>query len=264
MSEFVGEKTHEPTPHRRELARREGHVVRSQELCSAAAWMLGLGALALLGGGLAGFVVDFCRGQLGGEAGGAADAGFLRGRCTAALGGLGGRLLPLVGLLCLAAVAVGAAQGGLGFHARRVWDLSRVNPARGWQRLFSASGAPRMAFGTLKLAALTILAGVLLYQQRETLGGLTMLGPREIGVRLAEVFLGVALKLGGALLAVGALDYAYQRWRHEREMRMTPQELREELRNLEGDRQGAGRRKEWARDLSRRRAAEVAAVRPVE
>jgi len=47
-------------------------------------------------------------------------------------------------------------------------------------------------------------------------------------------------------------------------MRMTPQELREELRNLEGDRQVAGRRKEWARDLSRRRAAEVAAVRPVE
>lgn len=264
MSEYTGEKTHEPTPHRREQSRREGHVVRSQELGSAATWMFGLGALALLGGGLVGFMADFCRGQLGGEAWVAADAGFLLGRCNAALAGLAGRMLPLAGLLCLAAVAVAAAQGGIRFHARPVLDLARVNPARGWQRMFSAAAAARLALGALKLSAVAVLAAVLIYQQREALGELTALGPSAICGRTAGVFMGISLKLGGALLAIGLVDYVYQRLRHERELRMTPQELREELRNLEGDRQVVGRRKGLARELSRRRAAEAAPVRPVE
>jgi flagellar biosynthetic protein FlhB len=264
MSEFTGEKTHEPTPHRRQQARREGRVVRSHELGSAATWMLGLGALALFGGGLVGYLVDYCRGQLGGEAWVAADAGFLIGRCNAALAGLAGRMLPLLGVLCLAAVAVGAAQGGLRFHSRPLLDLARLNPARGLQRMFSADGAARLTLGISKLSAVAVLAGILLYQQREALGELTALGPRAICDRLAGIFLGMSLKLGGTLLALGALDYAYQRWRHERELRMTPQELREELRNLEGDRQVVGRRKGLARELSRRRAAEAAPIRPVE
>jgi flagellar biosynthetic protein FlhB len=105
------------------------------------------------------------------------------------------------------------------------------------------------------------LAATLLWQQREALGGLTALAPGAVCGRLAEILARTGLQLGGALVALGALDYAYQRWRHERDLRMTPQELREELRNLEGDRQVTGRRKDLSRELARRRAA--AAIPPV-
>ncbi|NLF08175.1 MAG: EscU/YscU/HrcU family type III secretion system export apparatus switch protein, partial [Pirellulaceae bacterium] len=68
MSEYLGDKTFDPTPHRREQARREGHVARSRDLASAAMLLLALGVLTALGGSLAAFLVEFCRNQLGGQA----------------------------------------------------------------------------------------------------------------------------------------------------------------------------------------------------
>ena len=65
------------------------------------------------------------------------------------------------------------------------------------------------------------------------------------------------LKIGAALLVLAILDYGYQRWRHEQDLKMTPQELREELKNLEGDPQQRARRKQMQRDLAVERPAQV-------
>ncbi len=62
-----------------------------------------------------------------------------------------------------------------------------------------------------------------------------------------------SLKVGSALLILAVVDYGYQRFRHERELRMTPQELREEMRNLQGDPQLAARRREAQRRSGGRR-----------
>ena len=70
---------------------------------------------------------------------------------------------------------------------------------------------------------------------------------------MAQILLWTALKVGAALLVLALLDYAYQWWRHEQDLKMTPQELREELRNLEGNPQVIARRKQVQRDLMRQR-----------
>ena len=128
MQDFAGEKTLEPTPHRRERARREGHVARSQDLGSAAVLLLGLGTLVMLGGGLAGYLVEYCRGQLGGQAWLVVDQDFILGQWNGMLGALGRRLLPILGLLCVAAVAASVLQIGFLFRAtkrfRRIPDAS--------------------------------------------------------------------------------------------------------------------------------------------
>ena len=72
---------------------------------------------------------------------------------------------------------------------------------------------------------------------------------------MAEILLWTVLKIGVALLVLAAVDYGYQRWRHEQELKMTPQELREELRNLEGDPQLRSRRKRLQRELSVKRSS---------
>ena len=66
---------------------------------------------------------------------------------------------------------------------------------------------------------------------------------------MAQILFWIALKVGAALLVLAILDYAYQWWRHEQDLKMTPQELREELRNLEGNPQLIARRKQVRRDL---------------
>ena len=90
MPDYAGEKTLEPTPHRRQQARQEGHVAKSHDLGSAAMLLLGLAVLVTLGGSLAGFLADYCRNQLGGRPWLAADAASSPASGTPCSGGWGG------------------------------------------------------------------------------------------------------------------------------------------------------------------------------
>jgi len=103
--------------------------------------------------------------------------------------------------------------------------------------------------GIVKLAIASAVAGVVMYNQCEAILGLTSLPPATIASQMMQILLGTAMKVGGALLVLALLDYAYQWWRHEQDLKMTPQELREELRNLEGNPQVIARRKQVQRDL---------------
>lgn len=261
MSDYAGEKTFDPTPHRRQQARREGHVARSRDLASAAMLLLGLGILAALGGSLAGFLVELCRGQLGGRAWLNADADFAVAQWHTVLWGLGRRLLPVLGLIFLAGIAVNVLQTGFLFLPQRLKpDPARINPLGGLARMFSAPNLVGLAFGVVKLIVVGGVGFAVLYGECEAVAGLTSLAPAEMSLSLGRILLWTGLKLGAALFVLALLDYGYQRWRHERDLRMTPQELREEARHLEGDPQLSARRKQLQRDIARRRS--VPAVSP--
>jgi flagellar biosynthesis protein FlhB len=251
MPDHAGDKSIEPTPHRRQQARQEGHVAKSQDLGSAVMLLAGVAILTMLGGGLAGFFVSYCRSQLGGEPWLAANGDFIAAQWNVTLWTLARYLLPILGLLCLAGVAVNVLQTGFLFLPERVsFDLSRISPIRGWQRIFSSAGMARLGFGLLKLTVVFITAGVVLYNQRDTLLELIAMPPPALAAGMVQILLWTTLKIGAALLVLAILDYAYQRWRHEQDLKMTPQELREELKSLEGDPQLKARRKQLQRDLA--------------
>ena len=102
----------------------------------------------------------------------------------------------------------------------------------------------RLGFGVIKLVIALAVACVVLYGQRAAILGLTGLMPAALALKMTEILLWTALKVGASLLALAMLDYAYQWWRNEQDLKMTPQELREEMRNLEGDPQVIARRKQ--------------------
>jgi flagellar biosynthesis protein FlhB len=88
------------------------------------------------------------------------------------------------------------------------------------------------------------------YNQREALLRLMALPPPALAAEMSQLLLWTTLKIGAALLVLAILDYGYQWWRHEQDLKMTPQELREELKNIEGDPQLRARRKQMQRDLA--------------
>ena len=245
------DKSLEPTPHRRQQARREGHVAKSQDLGSAVMLLSGVAILMMLGGGLAAFFINYCRSQLGGQPWLAANTDFVAAQWNATLWTLARYLLPILGLLCLAGVAVNVLQTGFLWLPQRVsFELSRISPIRGWQRIFSSAGIVHLGFGLVKMTVVFVVAGVVIYNQREVLLRLIALPPAALAAEMAQILLWTTLKIGAALLVLAILDYAYQRWRHEQDLKMTPQELREELKNLEGDPQLKARRKQMQRDLA--------------
>jgi len=258
MPEQNGDKSQDATPHRRQQARKEGQVAKSQDLGSAVLLVLGLLALMMLLGGFFQFLDGLCQKLLGGSAWLEIDQESAVALLNETLWELGKCLLPILGLLMLIAVAVNVAQVGFLFVPDKLApDISRLNPLKGLQRLFSISSLMRLTFGLFKILVIAVVAFVSLYGQREMILGLSGLEPREIAVFLLQVLFWTSLKIGAALVVLAILDYVFQRWKHEQDLKMTPQEVREEMKNLEGNPEIAARRRMVQRQLAMNRLSDA-------
>jgi flagellar biosynthetic protein FlhB len=115
----------------------------------------------------------------------------------------------------------------------------------------------RLAFGLFKIVVIAGVAFASLYDKQETILGMTGLGTFEIGRELLSILLMTGMKIGLALLVLAILDYAFQRWKFEQDIRMTPQEVREEMKNLEGNPEVLARRKHVQRQLALNRLSQA-------
>jgi flagellar biosynthetic protein FlhB len=251
MAEYDGEKSLDPTPHRRQQARDAGQVARSQDLSSAALLLGGLVVLFFTGGALLDFLVGMLTGYLGGaswltgvHSGQGATGEAVVSQWNVLMSSLAKVLLPLIALVTLLSIVVNVAQTGLLFLPRKLApDFSRINPLGGLGRMLSPAGGARLGFGIVKIAVIVAVALVSLYHRRDELAALAALDLPQIAAFAWQICLWTCIKIGVALLALAVLDYGYQRWRHEQDLKMTPQEMREEIRNLQGDPQVAARRR---------------------
>jgi len=271
MAEQFGEKQHDATQHRRQQAREQGQVARSQDLTSALLLLAAIAALMYFGEGLAEFFVDLASRQLGGEAELAVDQAEFVSQWTRLIYGLGKVTLPILGTIFVIAVLVNLGQVGFLFVPSKLgFDMSRVSPLKGAQRLVSISNVVRLGFGLFKIAIVAAVAGWSLWGQRDEILGLTEMTTLSIARFLFEITFWTCLKIGGALLLLAILDYAFQRWKHEQDLKMTTQEMREEMKSLQGDPQIVARRRAIQRQLVLNRmhsavpAADVVVTNPTE
>ena len=250
MAEDSGEKSQDPTPHRRQQARDEGQVAKSQDLGSAVLLVLGLLAIQFMGGQLIEFFRVTSLRSFSGGLPPVADQAFAVSEWTWLVGQLARNVLPVLGLLLLGAIAVELVQVGFLFLPDKVsMDLTRLDPLKGFGRIFSLSNVVRLGFGIFKIIVVGAVAAVVIYNERHALLGLSSLPLPAVGAYLVNTLLGTAVKIGLALLILAVLDFAYQRWKYESDLRMTPQEVREEMKNYEGNPQVAARRKAVQRQL---------------
>jgi len=258
MPENDNEKSQEPTPHRRQKAREEGSVARSHDLVSAAVLLAGASALLWLGGGLMHFLARYARQQLGGQAWLRADLPWVVSHTHGLMLALAQALLPILGTLLATAIAINLFQVGFLFLPQKIgFDLTRLDPLAGLRRVVSLANVVRLGFGLLKVAVIAIVASVALRSELPVVLGLSERSVPEIAAYLGQVLLWTMLKIGLALLVLAILDYGFQWWRHEQDLRMTPQEIREEMRNLEGDPHIRARRRAVQRQLVMNRLSEA-------
>ena len=251
MAETTGDKTHEPTPRRRQQAREAGRVAQSHDLGSAVLLLGSLGLLVFSGAALVEFLANLLKVQLSGGAwrswidARGATSGLAASQWNAMLPALARLLLPVLAGAALVAVATGLLQTGFLVRTDRISpDLSRVNPLVGLRRVFSGGSGARLLFGLCKVGAVAAVGLGSLWSRREDLASLAALDVPQLTMRMWDVCFWTCLEMGGALLALAAVDYLYQRMALERELRMTREELREELREMQGDPQIAARRRQ--------------------
>ena len=271
MPDQDGEKSQDPTPHRRQKAREQGQVAKSQDLGSAVLLLLGLIILLMLGTGLVKFLGRFSHEHLGGTPWISADPTFVVAEWNRTLWQVAQYLLPIFGLMLVGAIGINLAQVGfLLLPDKLAPDITRLDPLKGFGRIFSLPNAMRLVFGIFKILIIAAVAFFSLYGEREQILGLTALAVPQIAVYMLQILLWTSIKIGIALLILALFDYSFQRWKHEQDLKMTTQEIREEMKNLEGNPEVAARRRQVQRQLAMNRLssavpkADVVVTNPTE
>ncbi|HXY95790.1 MAG TPA: flagellar biosynthesis protein FlhB [Steroidobacteraceae bacterium] len=265
----AGERTEQPTAKRLEQAREQGQVPRSSDLGAAAVLLVAAAGLKLLGGWCGGQLHALMRSALAIPRERALDE-------SAAVGAFGATALhalyacaPLFGLTVLAALAAPIALGGRGFHPQALTpDFSRLSPGAGFARMFSANGAVELAKAFAKFLLLALVAALVLWQQS---GAILALSAEPVPVAIAHAASLAAfalLALAGTLALIAAVDVPWQLWRHTQSLRMTREQVREEMKETEGSPEIKGRIRKIQNERARRRMmrevpkADVVVVNP--
>lgn len=271
MSDEGGEKSHEATQHRRDEAAQQGQVVRSQDLISAVLLVVALCVLLYNGQEIAIFLARLMRTTLSDAPELTVDRQTLVNRWFVMLQELGWVLLPLMGALLLAAIAVNLAQVGFVFLPEKIGlDISHIDPLKGLSRIFSMSNVVRLGFGLLKIAVVCSVAIWCLWGKHNEVLALVGLEVSQIAAYVAETILWTCLKVGSAILLIAVLDYGYQKWKFEKDLMMSTDEIKEEMKNTQGDPQVIARRKTVQRQLAMNRMkssvpkADVVVTNPTE
>ena len=251
MSDDHGDKTELPTQLRRKQARERGQVARSTDVNSAAMILAIATAFHYFGKQLATSLADLLRESLSAPAWQQIEPQRLNEYFWSLAAVVAAGCLPLIGVLVLAGVCVNLSQVGFLLTTQPLApDPERLSPLAGLQRMFSLSGILRLLASVLKIVVLAaIVAGFVSGQLGELLRTIdfdTATLCRQMGSLLVALSFQMAL----GLAAIAVVDYGCVRWKYEQDLKMTKEELREELRNSEGDPQLRRRRREAHRALA--------------
>jgi flagellar biosynthetic protein FlhB len=252
-----GDKTELPTDRRREEIRERGNVARSADLNAAVSVLAAAGVLYFFGEGLSLSLVSVLRKSLSAPAWTQIDLALLTGEIWKVARAVGGALVPALALVVVSAVLINALQVGFVVTTGPlIPNFERINPLAGARRLLSLQSAVRLGGSVFKLVVCcAIVVGFVTGRLPEFLRALdadTAAVCRQTGGWL--VSLSFQLALGLVLLA--GLDYGFQLWKFEQDIKMTGQEIRDELRHMEGDPQIRRRRREAHRKLASARSVQ--------
>jgi flagellar biosynthetic protein FlhB len=254
MANGAEERTEAPTGRRLSEARRRGQIARSVEVQSATVLLAGV--LLLQGPGAA-FVAHFneaLRESMVDLPVGA-DSGQALGELLLA------RFLPvladlalLVLGLSLAGTVASLAQTGLNWASERPWfDGSRINPLSGFRNLLSLNGLVELLKAALKLAVIGGVAYNFLLTEQATFATLSQMALRDSLAVWATLVFGLFWRVVAAYIFLAVLDYGYQRWQWMKSLKMTKQEIKEEMKQNEGNPQIKNFIRQQARKLARAR-----------
>ncbi|MCL2188137.1 MAG: flagellar biosynthesis protein FlhB [Defluviitaleaceae bacterium] len=251
------EKTEEATPKKRQKAREEGQVAKSQEVSTAFMLLVAFFTLRMFAGGLLDGIVamfDF-HGQyifLGTRA--IDDVQIARH-----VAWVFGQILLMAAPMFLVAVVIGVItnviQVGWKVTSKPLMPkFSKLNPLKGFKKIVSLQSLMNLVKSLLKLAIIGSVVYIMVMGAVETtLPILLGMEPLRGMIIIGNLIANMGLAIGAFYLFIAALDFGYTRWKHNKDLRMTKHEVKEEWKQMDGNPQIKGKIRQKMREVSMRR-----------
>ena len=255
MAENEGsEKTERATPKRLEEARKKGQVPRSADLSAAIVSLIGAGFLHLFGAGAANEMLSVMRDGLSVTSVDLMQSDvLLRHTADQFVHGFLA-VVPLMGALVLAAVAAPALIGGWNFSSEALaFKGERINPLAGIGRMFSVRSLVELIKAIGKFVFVGGIGCIVVWLQSEALMGLAR-QPIEVAILEATKITAYAsLLMAASLGLIAIIDAPFQLWRFGEDMKMSRDDVRQEMKESDGSPENKSRIRSVQSALSRGR-----------
>jgi flagellar biosynthetic protein FlhB len=257
MADSGSDKTEKATPKRKDDARKEGNVLRSMEINSAFAMLFGFLILAVWGPKMWSRLMVDMRVRI--------SAAGEFGKANVSIDDVMDLFIDVVTLMAVvtAPIMVGMLVVGVLASVVQVKPkvtpsvikprFSKMNPISGFKQRFGPAALVELAKNVLKLLAVGIPAGLLLWNRRFELLALGDAEPISAGLLAVDLTMSIGFRVAGIYVAIAILDYLWQKHRYEKNLRMTKHEVKQEMKQqeLSPELKAAQRRRQ--RDAARRR-----------
>ena len=252
---FAGEKTEKATPKKRLDSRKKGQVLKSADVTSSIVLLFVFMFLFFA----AGFMRDpfftffthtfteFMPIQTLDE-----DGTMII--YTTMLKEMAFILLPIMAVAVLAGLIGNLAQFGLLFTTETLkFDLKKIDPIKGLKRIFSIRALVELMKSLLKISFIGSVTTFLLVTNIEKVLGLAFKTPEDAMIVVGQLVALMGIVASFVLLFISILDYFYQKYDYEKNLKMSKQDIKDEYKNTEGDPIIKSRIKQRQREMAMRR-----------
>jgi flagellar biosynthetic protein FlhB len=248
------EKTEKPTPRRRNKAREQGQVAKSMEISSVGVLLAGITSMWLFSG--------FFYNQIGGlmrHMFQSIDATHLNYASMVDLSNMVWShflktVLPVWAAVCMVAILTNLAQVGFLWAPKRIKpDLKKLSPLKGLKKFVSLRILVDLGKNLGKLAVVGGVAILTVREEWENLPNLGSLPVAAIAAYILNVCFTIFWRSVLAMIILAVLDWAYQKWDFEKNLKMSKQEIKDEYKQTEGDPQVKGRIRSIQREQAKQR-----------
>ncbi|UFU01040.1 flagellar biosynthesis protein FlhB [Radiobacillus kanasensis] len=251
---FAGEKTEKATPKKRQDARKKGQVAKSQEVSTAILLFFIFLTFVVTGGFmkdimLAFFRTSFSEYVLLDVTEKTVEHIFLESTIE-----ISKALAPIMGIALIVGVASNLAQVGFLYTTEPLKaKLNKLDPIQGAKRIFSVRALVELVKSILKIAVVGCVTFAILWMNKEEM---MLLSHKDVQSALAffgNITIQMGLAASVALLILAVFDYAYQKFDHEKNLRMSKNDIKDEYKNIEGNPLIKSKIKEKQRQMAMRR-----------
>lgn len=248
------EKTEKATPKKKRDTRKKGQVARSNDLVMALELLLIFGLIGIMGPSMFQGLVNVFQISLLQYLQQSVTLPTLQEAALQLSVEIARVVLPVFLAMVVLAVFGNVVQFGFLLAGEPLkMQLKRLNPIEGVKRIFSVRALMEFAKSLIKFVAVTCVLCLVIWGEREQLLLLSQIPLLDAVAYVGGLVVRTGLAAGAVLLVLGLLDFAYQRWEHAKNLRMSKQEVKDELKRTEGDPLIRSRIRERQRSMALRR-----------